>query len=151
MNMKRRQWLKTAACMSVAGLVFTSPLKVWASLRDGFKAETVDDALKAVLGNLPVEQSDQIKFKFPDIAENGAVVPVSVSTELADVKAISIVIENNPNPLTSRIVLAPDAVADVSTRVKMGASSMVHVYVETPNKIYTTAKEVKVTIGGCGG
>ena len=65
--------------------------------------------------------------------------------------AISIVIENNPNPLTSRFEITPSMVADVSTRVKMGESSMVRVYVETPDKVYTTAKEVKVTIGGCGG
>ena len=67
------------------------------------------------------------------------------------VTAISIVIENNPNPLTSRFEISPNVVADVSTRVKMGESSMVRVYVETADKIYTTAKEVKVTIGGCGG
>ena len=149
--MNRRQWLSAAARLSLVAGVMISPLRALASPRDGFTAVTVDDALKAVLGNLPVEESDQIKFKIPDIAENGAVVPVSVSTDIAGVTAISIVIENNPNPLTSRFAISPHVVADVSTRVKMGESSMVRVYVETPDKIYTTAQEVKVTIGGCGG
>ena len=149
--MNRRQWLAGALKLSAATAVLMSPLRVLASIREGFNAETVDDALQAVLDGRPVEESDLIKFKIPDIAENGAVVPVTVSTDLPDVTAINIVIENNPNPLTSRFDISPNVVADVSTRVKMGESSMVRVYVETPNKIYTTAKEVKVTIGGCGG
>lgn len=149
--MNRREWLAGAFKLSAAAAVLMSPLRVLASIRQGFDAETVDDALQAVLDGRPVEESDLIKFKIPDIAENGAVVPVSVATDLPDVTAINIVIENNPNPLTSRFDISPNVVADVSTRVKMGESSMVRVYVETPNKIYTTAKEVKVTIGGCGG
>jgi sulfur-oxidizing protein SoxY len=149
--MNRRQWLKAALSMTAATAVLMSPLRALANIREGFKAETVDGALQSVLGDLPVEESDLIKFKIPDIAENGAVVPVSISTEIAGVTAISIVIENNPNPLTSRFEISPDVFADVSTRVKMGASSPVRVYVETPSKIFTTAKSVKVTIGGCGG
>lgn len=149
--MNRRHWLRAALGFSAASAILLSPLRVLASIREGFEAETVDAALKGVLDGRPVEASDAIKFKIPDIAENGAVVPVSVSTELDGVNAISIVIENNPNPLTSRFEISPNVVADVSTRVKMGESSMVRVYVETADRIYTTAKEVKVTIGGCGG
>ena len=148
--MKRRQLL-TGFVMSVAGAAALAPLRVWASIREGFAAESVDDALAAIVGGRPVEESDQINFKIPDIAENGAVVPVTVSTDLPDVTAISIVIENNPNPLTARFDISPHAVANVSTRVKMGESSLVRVYVETPGKILTVGKEVKVTIGGCGG
>ncbi len=149
--MNRRQWLKSIGFCGAITVLATTPIRLWANIRDGFEAESVDDALKFITGSLPVEESDAIKFKIPDIAENGAVVPVSVSTDLPDVSAISIVIENNPNPLTSRFEISADAFADVSTRVKMGESSMVRVYVETPSKIFTTAKEVKVTIGGCGG
>ena len=149
--MNRRQWLGSVFKMSAAAAVLMSPLRVLANIREGFSAETVDDALAAVVDGRPVETSDLIKFKIPDIAENGAVVPVTVATDLPDVTAINIVIENNPNPLTSRFDISPNVVADVSTRVKMGETSMVRVYVETPVKIYTTAKEVKVTIGGCGG
>ena len=148
--MNRRNWLKTLGIGAALAVVAT-PVRLLANIRDGFAAEAVEEAIAAVTGGRPVEESSAIAFKIPDIAENGAVVPVSVSTELPDVSAISIVIENNPNPLTSRFEITPSMVADVSTRVKMGESSTVRVYVETPDKVYTTAKEVKVTIGGCGG
>ena len=149
--MNRRHWLRASLGLGAAAAILLSPLRALASMREGFDAQTVDAALQAVIGGRPVEESTAIKFKIPDIAENGAVVPVSVSTDIDGVTAISIVIENNPNPLTSRFDISPNVVADVSTRVKMGDSSMVRVYVETADKIYTTAKEVKVTIGGCGG
>ncbi len=149
--MNRRKWIKSLGFMGTVAVIAATPIRLLANIREGFQAESVADAEKVIKGSLPVEESDAINFKIPDIAENGAVVPVSVSTDVEGVKAISIVIENNPNPLTSRFEISPDAFADVSTRVKMGESSQVRVYVETPNKILTTAKEVKVTIGGCGG
>ncbi len=149
--MNRRQWLKSIGVLGAMTALAASPVRLWANIRDAFKAESVDEAVKSVTAGLPVEESDAITFKIPDIAENGAVVPVTVSTDLPDVKAISIVIENNPNPLTTRFDISPNTFADVSTRVKMGESSVVRVYVETPDKVFTTAKEVKVTIGGCGG
>jgi sulfur-oxidizing protein SoxY len=149
--MNRRRLLKSIGVASALATLIATPIRLWASIRDGFTAETVADALVAVTKGMPVEESDAIKFKIPDIAENGAVVPVSVSTDIPNVRAISIVIENNPNPLTSRFDISPETLPDVSTRVKMGESSMVRVYIETPDKLFTTAKEVKVTIGGCGG
>jgi len=147
----RRQWLRTIGAAGAVGAILASPIRLLANVRDGFKAESMADTLRAITGGKPVEESDAIVFQIPDIAENGAVVPVSVSTELPDVTAISIVIENNPNPLASRFEITADSFADVSTRIKMGESSMVRAYVETPTKILTTGKEVKVTIGGCGG
>ncbi len=147
----RRSWLRTMGFAAAAGSLLTTPLRLFAAGREGFEATSIDAALKAVLVDGAAQESDQIKFKIPDIAENGAVVPVTVSTDIANVQAISIVVENNPNPLTSRIEISADAFADVSMRVKMGQSSVVRVYVHTADKVYTTSKEVKVTIGGCGG
>jgi len=149
--MNRRNWINSLGIVGSLAVLAAAPVRLFATIRDAFRAESVADAEKFITGNLPVEPSDAINFKIPDIAENGAVVPVSVSTDVDGVTAISIVIENNPNPLTSRFEISPDAFADVSTRVKMGESSVVRVYVETPDKILTAAKEVKVTIGGCGG
>ena len=149
--MNRRQWLRHTAALSLMTTLIASPLRLMASIRASFDAETLDDALADILNGRTVQDSSNIKFKIPDIAENGAVVPVSVSTDIEGVSAINIVIENNPNPLTSRFEFSPNVVTDVSTRVKMGESSVVRVYVETADTIYTTAKEVKVTIGGCGG
>lgn len=149
--MNRRRWIKSLGFMGTVAVLAATPMRLLANIRQAFQAESVSDAEKLITGALPIEESDAINFKIPDIAENGAVVPVSVSTDVDGVKAISIVIENNPNPLTSRFDISPDVFADVSTRVKMGESSQVRVYVETPDRILTTAKEVKVTIGGCGG
>ncbi len=149
--LNRRRWLQIGATLGAASTLLLSPLRVLAAGRDGFAAETPDAAIKALLGDGTAEESDLVKLKVPDIAENGAVVPISVSTEIAGVTAISIMIDNNPNPLTGRFELSSDVLADVSTRVKMGESSMVRVFVEAPDKVYTAAKEVKVTIGGCGG
>ncbi len=149
--MNRRNWIKSVGFMGGIAALAATPMRLLANIRDGFQAESVSDAEKLINGDLPIEESDAIAFKIPDIAENGAVVPVSVSTDVEGVKSISVVIENNPNPLTCRFEVSPDVLADVSTRVKMGESSQVRVYVETPNKVLTTAKEVKVTIGGCGG
>jgi len=90
-------------------------------------------------------------MKIPDIAENGAVVPVTVSTELENVESISIVVDNNPTPLAASFDMSPSMLATVSVRIKMGQSSDVRAIVKADGKLYSTTKEVKVTIGGCGG
>ncbi len=146
----RRRFMRAGMLLGAAGAFLSAPLRAFAA-RPAFEATQIDDALSHMLNGRPVEESDAIKFKIPDIAENGAVVPVSISTDMEGVTAISLVIEKNPNPLVARFHILPDAVADVSARVKMGESSMVRAYVETADKVYTTSKEVKVTIGGCGG
>ena len=148
MALNRRKWL---GMMLAAGGATLLPLRLLANTAAAFKAKDADAALKELFGDTPIEQSTDIKLKIPDIAENGAVVPVTVSTEIPDVQAISIVVDANPNPLSASFTISPDAFADVSTRVKMGESSMVRAFVQTPGKVYTTTKEVKVTIGGCGG
>ena len=112
---------------------------------------SADVALQELYGDLPMEESSAITFKVPDIAENGAVVPVSVSTDIDGVQSITIMVDENPNPLSASFNISADAVADISTRVKMGKSSQVRALVRTPDKVYFASQEVKVTIGGCGG
>ena len=147
----RRSWLRALGVLGAASALMI-PLRALATTaKAGFEAVTPDDAIKAIAGDYPIEQSDAITFKIPEIAENGAVVPVSVATDIPDVQSISILIDENPNPLAATFVISPDSFADVSTRVKMGKSSQVRVLVQTPERIYTTARAVKVTIGGCGG
>ena len=87
----------------------------------------------------------------PDIAENGAVVPVTVSTDMADVESISVVVDNNPTPLAASFEMSSRTPPSVSVRIKMGQSSNVQAVVKAGGKLYSTSKEVKVTIGGCGG
>ena len=112
------------------------------------------DSAEAVIGDLfdgPITESDKVMLKIPDIAENGAVVPVTVSTELANVESISVVVLNNPTPLAAMFEMSPQSVPDISVRIKMGESSVVQAIVKADGKLYSRSKEVKVTIGGCGG
>ena len=146
--MNRRNMLKGLALLSGFTIL---PLRAFADMRAAFNAEVPDIALKELFGGKPIVESDAIKLKIPDIAENGAVVPVSISTDIEGVESISIIIDQNPNPLSASFTIGENVFADISTRVKMGKSSQVRAMVQTSDKIYTVAKEVKVTIGGCGG
>ncbi len=115
----------------------------------GFEAKTFADAMKS-LGATVVESKD-ITIASPDIAENGAVVPISVTSSLPKTEEIYILVEKNPFPLTASFVIPEGTEAFVSTRVKMGESTNVHAVVKADGKLYTTSKETKVTLGGCGG
>ena len=148
MKLQRRALLRS---LITAAAVLAVPRWLFAARPDAaFDADNTE----TVLGDLfdgPVTESDQIKLKVPDIAENGAVVPVTVSTTLADVESISMIVEKNPTPLIAIFQLSPQSVPDVSIRMKMGESSMVRTVVKAGGKYYSASKEVKVTIGGCGG
>ena len=87
----------------------------------------------------------------PEIAEDGRFVNVKVKTDLPDVKSVTLLVEANPNPLTARFMMYEGMQADITTRIKMGGSSNVHAVVETAQGVFSTFKEVKVTLGGCGG
>jgi sulfur-oxidizing protein SoxY len=156
MSIKRRILLKGALAAGAAGLAagtgLLSPRAVFAAWSDSaFQATTSSEALKALLGSDSMEDSAAIKIKAPDIAENGAVVPVSVTAELEGVESISILAEKNSTPLTASFDLGPGTEPYVSTRIKMGKTANVVAVVKAGGKLYTAEKEVKVTIGGCGG
>jgi sulfur-oxidizing protein SoxY len=127
------------------------PFKLFARAEQAFEAEDTDVVYRELFGDMPIVDSSDIKLKIPDIAENGAVVPVSISTSIAGVQAIYVIIDENPNPLSASFELGPSSPPDVSVRVKIGKSSMVRALVKTSDKIYMRGQEVKVTIGGCGG
>ena len=117
---------------------------------DAFKQKSIDDTLKLLYGKT-AEPSDKIKLDAPEIAENGAVVPISVSSSLADVTSISILVAENPNALAASYRIPAGTVANVANRLKMAKTSNVIAVVEAGGKLYSAAKEVKVTVGGCGG
>jgi sulfur-oxidizing protein SoxY len=116
-----------------------------------FQFTTADSAINALLGTDAITPSDQIELKVPEIAENGAVVPVTIKTSLQNVESISIVVQKNPRPMAANFEIPPGTLPTVASRIKMGETSEVMAVVKTSNGIYSTAKEVKVTIGGCGG
>lgn len=154
-NMKRRIFLKSsmaAGAVAVAAgaglLVPQTVLAAWNS--EAFKAKKAEDAIKAMLGSATTEASEAVKVKVPDIAENGAVVPVTVTTSMA-AESITILASNNPVPLTSSFNLGPGAEGYISTRIKMGETGDVIAVVKAGGKLFSARKSVKVTIGGCGG
>ncbi len=153
MNLKRRRLVGGA--IAFCGLLALSG-RLAADLKsrrpnEAFGADNFDKALAELEVSGTTTVSDKIQIKVPDIAENGAVVPVSVSTSLDRVTRLSVLVENNPLPLTSSYEFYEGAVPYVSTRIKMLKTSHVVVLVEADGKLYSASKEVKVTIGGCGG
>ncbi len=156
MNIKRRRFIETATgaavTLSAIGAGILVPQRVLGAYpMEAFKATSVDAALSGSVGSSQYSPSDAIKLKAPDIAENGAVVPITVTSTLDNVDSISIVATNNPAPLTSYYKLSSGSEAYVSTRIKMGKTSEVIAVVKADGKLYSDSKEVKVTIGGCGG
>ena len=154
--MKRRSFLKgtlagsTVAVAASAGLLAPSQvLAAWP--KSAFEAKSVQDAIKGITGTDTTTASGDIQIKAPDIAENGAVVPVTVETGIAGAENVAIVIAQNGTPLAANFKLSAAAKGYVSTRVKMGKTSDVIAVVKAGGQVYSAKKEVKVTIGGCGG
>ena len=152
---KRRVFLKGTLAAGTVGVAvgagLLAPSKLLAAWpADMMQAEGLDNAMQAALGSADVPDGD-IQLSAPEIAENGAVVPVSVETGMSDVTEMAIFVELNNTPLTSRYVLASGTHPTVSTRIRMGESSNVIAAVKSGGNWYKTVQEVKVTVGGCGG
>lgn len=153
--MKRRTFLQGTLAAGAAGMAASAglltPRMVMAEeeAANAFEATSMDDALKAL--DITLEDSDAVKLKAPEIAENGAVVPVEISSEAEGVTEIGIIVENNPTPVAATFVLGEGAQATAKTRIKMGKTSNVIAFAKTADKTLSTKAEVKVTIGGCGG
>jgi sulfur-oxidizing protein SoxY len=154
---KRRLILQGAASVALVGLG-NIPLgfaPAFAAANDkypeeAFKQKGEADAIKSLYGKT-AEASDKVRLDAPEIAENGAVVPVSVSTTLADVTSIAFLVSENPNALVASYRIPAGTVPSVANRIKMAKTSNVIVVVEAGGKLYSATKEVKVTVGGCGG
>ena len=155
MNLLRRKFIKTATFVGAAVTVGTGVLvpqrAIGAYMKAAFEAKDVNGALSAAMGSDQHTASDSIKLKAPDIAENGAVVPVTVEASMGNVDAISIIAASNASPLTSTYQLSAASEPFISTRIKMGKTADVIAVVKADGKLYSATKEVKVTIGGCGG
>jgi sulfur-oxidizing protein SoxY len=149
----RRDILKRSA--TVAGLLATTglfPQYAFAAFnKAAFEAKSVADAVKAFGGGAPTESKD-VTLTAPDIAENGAVVPLGVATALPGVKQLLILVEKNPSALVAKFDVTDAVEANFATRAKMGQSSDVYaVAIMADGKALFSKKEVKVTLGGCGG
>lgn len=148
----RRQTLKHGA--AVAGLLAGTglfPQYALAFNKAAFEAKSLNDAIKALGGGAPAESSS-VTLTAPDIAENGAVVPLAVASTLPNIKQLVLLVEKNPNALVAVFNVTPEVEASFSTRSKMGQTSDVYaVAITADGKAHYAKKEVKVTLGGCGG
>lgn len=156
MNHNRRFLLKGTLAAGAAGMAISAglltPKAVMAAWpKAAFEAKDVDAALTAVLGSASTSDSSKIKLKAPDIAENGAVVPITVTSGISGTESISVLVSKNKLPLTATFNLGATTEGYISTRIKMGKTSDVIAVVKAGGKLFSTKKQVKVTIGGCGG
>ena len=137
--------------LAFLGLLLAKPLSVLAAWNEqAFGAKTAPDALKGI-GASAAAPSKDIVIEAPQIAENGAVVPIEISSNVPGTTAIAVVIEKNPFPLAGRFEFKEGALPFVKLNVKMGETSDVRVVAFAGGKQYTATREIKVTIGGCGG
>src|SRR5258706_5617091 len=153
----RRLILQGAGAVALVGLgnIAFGLVPAFAAANDkypeaAFKAKSDADAIKALYGR-SAEPSEKVKLDAPEIAENGAVVPISVSTGLTEVTSISILVAENPNALAASYRIPAGTMPSVGNRLKMAKTSNVIAIVEAGGRLYSATKEVKVTVGGCGG
>ena len=156
MNPTRRTVLKGAsagatlsALIAVGALV---PTRVFAAdwNKAAFESKDTSAAIKGIGASATAESKD-LQLQAPDIAENGAVVPVTVVSNIPNTTAIAILVDKNPQPLSGYFEFANGAMADVAVRLKLGQTSNVRAVAKADGKFYIAQKEVKVTVGGCGG
>ena len=157
MNGKRRKLLKTGGGVTLlsllggAGLLVPDAAQAQAWNKAAFDTHSLAETMKALGGGEPAQSQDIVFFQTPDIAENGAVVPVGISSNIPKTESIAILIEKNPNLLAASFDIPAGTDPTISTRVKMGQSSNIVALVKADGKYYVATKEVKVTLGGCGG
>jgi sulfur-oxidizing protein SoxY len=150
MNEQRRSLLKYSAVfglMASTGLISVAQAQEWN--KAAFEGKSLDDVFKILGGSAP-DKSAAVTLNAPDIAENGAVVPVGIATTLK-AEQMAILVEKNPSALAAQFFIPPGTDSFVTTRIKMGQTSNVYGLVKTEGKWLMTVKEVKVTLGGCGG
>jgi sulfur-oxidizing protein SoxY len=136
------------------GIVAAGLLKPWAAFaawnKEAFGASSAPEALKGI-GAASATPSKEIVIEAPEIAENGAVVPIEITSKLAGTTSIAVVVDKNPFPLVGKFDFLEGAVPFVKLNVKMGETSDVRVIAQAGGRSYVATKEIKVTIGGCGG
>lgn len=156
-NAERRTVLKAVVAGGLAGFGFGAfPFPAFADADakdwpgDAFKLKSEAETLKALYGK-SAEPSDKVNLDAPEIAENGAVVPIAVASTLPNVTGIAILVLENPNVLAAAYKIPAGTQASVANRLKMAKTTKVLAVVESGGKLYSATKEVKVTVGGCGG
>ena len=135
-----------------AGMLASHAAQAQAWNKAAFDTHNLAETMNALGGGEPAQSKDIVFFQTPDIAENGAVVPFTISSKIPNTESIAVLVEKNPNILAAKFDFPQGTEPWVNTRVKMGQTSNVFAVVKTSDgKFYYAPKEVKVTLGGCGG
>jgi sulfur-oxidizing protein SoxY len=153
MNQQRRDALRITSILGMAiaaGLLKPGDVFAEEWNKAVFDMKNMNDTVKALTGASTAPSRD-VMINAPDIAENGAVVPVAVATTLSNVQQIAILIEKNPTTLSANFTIPAGTEPSISTRVKMAQTSNIHALVKANGKWLVATKEIKVTLGGCGG
>lgn len=151
MHPKRRQFLKYSALIGLTAIGLDSEIVQAAWSGAEFAPGKMDTTLNALLKGKSVEFSDKLELIIPEIAENGALVPVTLSTKLEGIRSFALIAEPNPVPLVLHTEFTSEVLPFISARLKLAETGFVHALAETDKFWLATKKLVKVTIGGCGG
>src|ERR1700720_1264278 len=157
MNRKRRSLLKTGSGVTLfsllggAGMLAPHVAQAQAWNKAAFDTHNLAETMKALGGGDPAQSKDIVFFQTPEIAENGAVVPIGITSNVPKTESIAILIEKNPNLLAAVFDIPAGTDPTISTRVKMAQSSNIYALVRADGKYYVAVKDIKVTLGGCGG
>lgn len=154
---QRRQWLKWGLSGSTLALVASSGLLLprlvlahWP--KDAFNAETLEDALQALLGQAEVDENEAINFTVgspPTYAVNGATVPVEINSDLEGIQRVAFLVEKNPNPLAMSFEPTESVTLPFKTMIKVAEDSDIIAVVRAKDKLYMTKRYVEIDIGGC--
>ncbi len=158
MNAERREALRAGGAFTLLTLVAAAgwlrpgeAMAAEAWNKAAFETHSLDETMKALGGSTPAASKDIVFFSTPDIAENGAVVPTGITSNVPKTESIAILIEKNPNMLAAVFDVPPGTEPTLATRIKMQQTSNVYALVKADGKYHVASKEIKVTLGGCGG
>jgi sulfur-oxidizing protein SoxY len=151
----RRKFVKRAGTMSLAALAWTAGLITPEMLEAGefdqaFEIKSPDQVIDFLAGRLKIQTTDNIQIDAPEIAEDGAIVPITIISSLDDAHSVAIIAEKNPIPLIGRFILEKDAEAFIQARIKMAETGHIVVLVKAQNQLFSAKRFVQVTVGGCG-
>jgi sulfur-oxidizing protein SoxY len=149
MQLSRRLFLQGSVALAALMALPRALLAAWPE--KAFASSAASEAMTELFGTDQTTPSSAISLSAPEIAENGAVVPITVETTLDKVQSVSIVVDKNPRPLAISFEIPEGTLPNVACRIKMGQTSPVTAVVKTDSGLFSATKEVKVTIGGCGG
>jgi sulfur-oxidizing protein SoxY len=158
MDAERREALRAGGALTLLTLLAAAgwlrPGEAFAAdawNKAAFETHSLDETMKALGGGTPAASKDIVFFATPDIAENGAVVPIGITSQVPKTESIAILIEKNPNMLAAVFDVPPGTEPSLSTRIKMQQTSNVYALVKADGRYHVASKEIKVTLGGCGG